>query len=463
MLFQTTADKLGFIPQDVSFEHNGDRDVTAQKEERHDSRPEALTTSSDMKQAGEETKGKGSPSITVHFSNIPVLAQQSKVQGGIPPVVIIPTPYLLEGDGVTSSHLSPSIQYRIEGGRERETTPIIMPTSSTGKKSIDIAVYRKNVRTALYLHRTSTAQGLLHNLNVDLQDLAGCENHVKGSDLYQIREVVISNDLLAAKIVKDQRNYTRAHRYADHAVQIAHSLEDGELLATTKYMRGCVNLEWGLFGTLEEMKLQPDEQRIQDAIDDLLAVLQSAHSRYLSIHPQLQGFTMLQLARAGCFLPEDQYNRINTLEMNPLMLVEQAANRVNCDPLDDAYTRLLVTGTLSGLHWGAYHLNKAEIFIAMGMFPQALHEIEQLKQLTERTYGRDETRNQTWYSVVMAKILMGLKAYPQVTKMLKEALLACRSINSIQNTVTIMDIFSRLLTSPYGTSADVEELRTMLM
>jgi hypothetical protein len=63
----------------------------------------------------------------------------------------------------------------------------------------------------------------------------------------------------------------------------------------------------------------------------------------------------------------------------------------------------------------------------------------------------------------MAKVLMGLKAYPQVTKMLKEALLACRSINSMQNAVTIMDIFSRLLTSPYATSADVEELRTMFM
>jgi hypothetical protein len=36
-------------------------------------------------------------------------------------------------------------------------------------------------------------------------------------------------------------------------------------------------------------------------------------------------------------------------------------------------------------------------------------------ELTERTYGRDETRNQTWYSVVMAKILMGLKAYPFCT------------------------------------------------
>ena len=99
----------------------------------------------------------------------------------------------------------------------------------------------------------------------------------------------------------------------------------------------------------------------------------------------------------------------------------------------------------------------------MGMFPQALHEIEQIKQLTERTYGRNETRNQTWYSVVMAEILMGLKAYPEVTKMLKDALLACRSINSMQNAVTIMDIFSRLMASSYRTSADVEELGTLLM
>ena len=70
---------------------------------------------------------------------------------------------------------------------------------------------------------------------------------------------------------------------------------------------------------------------------------------------------------------------------------------------------------------------------------------------------------ETWYSVVMAEILMGLKAYPEVTKMLKDALLACRSINSMQNAVTIMDIFSRLMASSYRTSADVEELGTLLM
>ena len=77
---------------------------------------------------------------------------------------------------------------------------------------------------------------------------------------------------------------------------------------------------------------------------------------------------MLQLGRARCFLPKDQYNMINSVEMNPLMLVDQAANRVNCDSLDDAYTRLLVTGTLSGLHWGPITSTKLKFLLRWECF-----------------------------------------------------------------------------------------------
>ena len=96
------------------------------------------------------------------------------------------------------------------------------------------------------------------------------------------------------------------------------------------------------------------------------------------------------------------------------------------------------------------------------MQDQALPELKRLKQLTERTYGHDETRNQTWSNMVMAEVLMRLEDYPQVISILRSALLACRSINSIQNTATIVDMHSRLVISSYGTSPDVREIGAML-
>ncbi len=343
---------------------------------------------------------------------------------------------------------------------EEEETFSPMATASYVQKHLrDISSYRKNVRSALYLHRTNTAQGLLHSINADRHDLQWLESQTKGYDLYQIREILISDDLLAAKIVKDQRNYTLAYHYADHAVQLATSLEDGELIATTKYTRGCIQLEWAQFGTVKQMRLQLDAQKVKDALSDFQDVLQATHSRYLSLHPQLQGFTMLQLSRALSLLP---YHRDQYFRTHPLAFADQAETFAGCHPVDDAYTRLLTTGTLSGLHTGGYHLVKAGIFNVAGFPDQALTELVHLERLTQQTYAPDETRNAAWYTITMAETLMGLKRYQEALHEAKKALITCSSINSIQNVTMILPIYSQIAASSYGKSPEVKELADML-
>ncbi len=324
----------------------------------------------------------------------------------------------------------------------------------------DILLYKRNLCLALHLHRTSTAQGLLQEVNDDIQTLEQLAHVAKGRDLYCVKEVLIGNHLLAAKIVKDQQHYEHAYRYANNAVRVAKSLEDGDLIATTKYTRGCVRLEWAQFGTVtQDGMLQLNKEKVQGAIRDFQDILDMVHRQRTPLHPQLYGFTHLQLARAYSLL-QSVWDASD--ETNPLTLVEQAESLVASNPIEDAYTRLLITGTLSGLHWGAYHLNKTELFLAMGMQNQALTELQCLRQLTERTYSQDEIRNVAWSNVVTAEVLMALGAYPEGTDALKSALLACRSINSLQNVVTIRNLHYRLTVSSYGTSADVQEIGSML-
>jgi DNA-binding SARP family transcriptional activator len=327
------------------------------------------------------------------------------------------------------------------------------------KLSLDTLVYKRNIRLALHLHRTSHAQGLLQDVCADIQDLEQLERQARGHDLYEVKELLIGNHLLATKIVKDQRQFARASRYADNAVQVAKSLEDGDFIATTKYTRGCVKLEWAQFGTVKDGTLQLDQKKVQDAMRDFQDVLALVRVQRAPLHPQLHGFTYLQLGRAYSLL-YDTWN--GSAETNPLTFVDQAESMVDRAVIEDAYTRLIMTGTVSGLHWGAYHLNKTEIFLAMGMQDQALAELKCLRQLTGRTYTQDETRNQAWSNMVTAEVLIGLEAYPEATSTLRSALLMCRSINSLQNAATIKDIHSRLVISPYGTSTDVQEIGAML-
>lgn len=342
---------------------------------------------------------------------------------------------------------------------EHSLSPTIIQQTPLHKVSTDVARYEKNIRVALHLHRTSNAQNILQDINADIRELEQLEDRAKGDLLYRVRELLVGNELLATKIVKDQKHYALAYTYANSAVQVARSLEDSELLATTKYTRGCTKLEWGLFGMMKLGGFQIDKQKIGDAIRDFQDILQTQSTRQDAIHPQLYGSTLLQLSRAQSILMQDTPG---ALRMNILSLTDQAAEMVGRHSIDDPYTRLLVTGTLPGLHLGGYHLIKAGILNTIGLPGKAISELHQLKQLTEQTYGQDETRSQAWSDIVMAEALTGLEEYTEAIDKAKQALIACHHINSMQNVMMITDIQRRVASSRYGTTRDVEELGNML-
>jgi hypothetical protein len=322
------------------------------------------------------------------------------------------------------------------------------------KISMDITPYRRNVQVALHLHRTSQAQDLLNDINADLRDLEGLVSQAQGDFLYHVGELLIGNDLLATKIAKDQGRFSHAYAYANAAVRMTKRLKDDELLAAAKYTRGCVKLEWGLASLLLHGRLHIDTEKVVSALSDFQAILDLATSRQGLIHPQLHGFTLLQLSRAQSALKHNI--------PNALLLADQASELIGREAIDEPFTRLLVTGTLSGLHKGGYHLVKAGILNAAGLPGKAISELNTLKQLTEQTYRQDETRNQVWIDITLAEALMGVEEYGEATYKARGALITCHAINSVQNVATLVAIYSRLLTSSYKTAAEVKELGDML-
>jgi tetratricopeptide (TPR) repeat protein len=341
--------------------------------------------------------------------------------------------------------------------KETDMIPAGVSTSILHRVSTDIANYEKNIRVALHIHRTSSAHGLLKDVNADIESLEGLERQARGDLLYQVRELLLSNDLLATRIVKDQRQHALAYMYANHAVRVAKSMEDGELIATARYMRGCVKAEWGRRGTVKQGIFQLDKEKMQDAVRDFQAVLAYANEGH--IHPQLEGFTKLQLSRALGMLRSSEHARKIT---QALTLADEVAEVVGLEPIDDFYVRALITGTLTGLHLGGYHLGRAETFMAVGLPGKALRELNQVQKLTEKTYRGDETRYQAWFDILMAEALIGLGRFDEATEKARGALIIFHNIDSQRNMATVQDIQSRLAASPYGTSMDVQELGDML-
>ena len=338
-------------------------------------------------------------------------------------------------------------------------SPAVIRTSKLPKVSTDIDKYEKNVRVALQFHNTGNAHNLVRDINADLQALETLEGQTKGDLLYKVQELLVGNNFLASKIAVDQREYALAYRYANNAVRLAKKMEDNDLLAAARYKRGVIKLSWGQFGIIEQGHFQIDSDKVQDAIRDLQAILNKADEFPGSLHPQMQGYTLIQLSRALGVLKQGQRDpRLR----NALTFIDQAADTMERGHIDDLYTRVMVTGTLSGLHLGSYLLHRANVFNTLGLAGKALNELNHLQQLTLRTYGQEETRNQAWIDIVRAESLTGLGEYAEATNKARGALIACHNIHSFQNVATVVDIHSRLAASSYGASTDVKELGDML-
>lgn len=330
-----------------------------------------------------------------------------------------------------------------------------LPGSTTVQRpAIDISHFQRNISVALQLHKANHAHELMENIQADLGVLSALEADARGDLLYQVRELLIGNHLLASRIARDQRQYKQAYLYANNAVGIARRMGDTDLLGSSRHTRGLVFLAWGQSGHLHQGQLQDDRDKIRRAATEFQAILDEEVQCPGKFHPQLLAQTMVQNARALAALAQNDHAKVNVL-----VLLDKAAEKMDSPYVDNLYTRMLLTGS-DFLSKEGYRQHRANVLNALSLYGRALSELQQIQKGT--AVSETNPRNQVWVRLVESKAFIGLEEYTQATQQLKEALVICSSIQSAQNMVSIANKCSQLLRSPYSSSSDVRELADML-
>ena len=238
-------------------------------------------------------------------------------------------------------------------------------------------------------------------------------------------------------------------------------MQDSDLIATALFTRGWTRLEWGLFGSMQQGIFQVQQDKISAAIGDFdgaMKVFPSQDGKD-SMHPQLLGCLVMYRSRARAVLALSKGERIPA---SMLLALDDVADTVGKQNIDDLYTRALVTGTRKSWHQAGYLSTRATAFNTAGLPGQALKELNTLEGLIEKTYRKDETHQFAWLDILRANIYMGLEEFGEVTERAKQALLACQDINSVTNIAIIADIYGQLLASSHKASSEVQELGDIL-
>jgi hypothetical protein len=337
----------------------------------------------------------------------------------------------------------------------------VIATGQTTLQKIvaDTTRYQKNIRTLSTLHYTSQVQSASDQINADIRDLESLESQTQGDLLQHILELLCSYQLLAAKVVRDQRKFSQSHHHTNQAVRAAKAMSDSDLIAAALYTRGCTYLEWGMFGTIEKGVFQVQCDKINNAIRDFEDAKKVSENGEKGLHPQLLGLIKVHLSRAYAILTIRQRGKVPPLAIT---MLDEAEGMADSQIIDDPHTRMLITGSRAGFVKGGYHTDRASALNAAEMYGAALQELNALKALQKRTLGRDLTRSHAWLDIVSANTFMGLGEFPEATKHTRDALVASLDINSITNLTNVVDIHGRLLNSTYKASPDVQELGDML-
>lgn len=333
--------------------------------------------------------------------------------------------------------------------------PSMAEVKLSQRPSRDVSVFQRNISLILQLHKANNAHDFVEDIQADLRILSALETEAQGDFLYQIREFLIGNYVLASRIARDQRQYKQAYIYANNAVRVAKIIDDTDLLASSRHTRGLVLLAWGQSGYLYRGQLQDDRGKIQRAVSEFQSILAEELKCPGRLHPQLVGQTMIQQARALATLAQ---NDSVVLTTNALLLLDQAAETIDSNHVDDPYTRMLLTGS-DFLSKRGYRQHRANVLNTLGLYGRALSELQLQKGMT---VNETNPRNQVWFRLVESKAFFGLEEYTEATKTLKEALILCHSIQSTQNLISVVNKCSQLLKSPYGSSSDVGEIVDML-
>lgn len=329
------------------------------------------------------------------------------------------------------------------------------------RSTIDLTPYQNNNQTLWHIHATSNAFGAFGTLQTDIHALEKNERETQGDLQYRIQEMLLSDQILATHIVRDQRQFHQAYYHANEAVRVAKAMEDNDLLAAALFTRGWTRAEWGYYGTIEQGVFQVQLEKVEAAIRDFKrakSLFPSADGQK-SMHPQLLGILMVELQRARIAFALKQEEPV---PISVFAELEDANETVDQQLIANVTQRVLLKGDRSEWNQATYLNTRATIFCSAGLPGPAMRELTHLENLTEKTYSRDETRRFVWLDLLRTNIYMELDELGPATKTLKRTLLTCQDINSSTNIAIVTDIYSRLLKTSHKASKDVQEIGDLL-
>jgi tetratricopeptide (TPR) repeat protein len=327
--------------------------------------------------------------------------------------------------------------------------------STLAKVKVDTIQYQKNIQYFLALYQLGQTQSELNRMSADIRDLESLEEQSRGDLQYHVWEILFSYYLLAAKAVRDQRNYRLSHYYANHAVRVAKGMQDTDLIATATYVRGRTHLEWGMGATLKRGVFEIHLSEIEKAIRDFEDAKKAAEHTDKKLHPQLIGLIDTRLSRAYAVR---SMTRAEEVPPEAIALLESTEEKADSQPIHDPFERELLTGEQVGFVRGSYHIDKARTLVVMGKPDAAREELAALEGLQNGRVGQQFIRRHAWIDTVAAYIYVELGEFDEAIKRANRALTVVSDIKSENGIISIIDVHGRLAQSSYKTEHDVHEL-----
>ncbi len=292
-----------------------------------------------------------------------------------------------------------------------------------------ITQYQSQLGWFWSLHYTSSANGVLNEVQANILQIQALLSYTNGKEHEQLIEQLCGFYELAARVESDRDNSDGALIYLDKAVTLAEPLNNAELYGRLLYKRGLVLYE---------------ARRFPEAFIDL----EKANKLVPRLTGPLAGSILLELGLIKSYLAQ------------PGSLMDRSIALSYFDEAEK-YTRLSQTDGGMGIRYdsGRYLTARGEGLLALG---GRLGDAEEKLDEAALNTPPDLTRRHLFIDLQKTKLYVARKEYPIATVLAQEVVGKARAVGSLYSFKSLQEITTPLFGSSYGKSDETEELLQMI-
>lgn len=288
-----------------------------------------------------------------------------------------------------------------------------------------IAQYQSQLGWFWSLHYTSSANGVVNEVQANILQIQALLAYTNGKEREQLIEQLCGFYELASRVESDQNNSGGAITYLDKAVELAEPLGNAELYGRLLYKRGLVLYE---------------ARRLGEALTDL----EKANQLVPHLTGPLAGSILLELGLVKSYLAQ------------PGSLTNRSVALSYFDKAEK-FTRLSSSDGGMGIRYdsGRYLTARGEGLLALG---GRRGDVEEMLDEAMTNTAPDLTRRHLFIDLQRTKFYVAGKEYPTAVVLAQEVVGKAKAVGSLYSFKSLQEITSPLFKSPYGKSDDAEEL-----